>query len=365
MRDEVLTPKQFFALLNPEFARPTEPLRNFLQEKTLKNIIIIVCSDHYRARKFVTQLKKSFAINERPEEVATYFGLELNSNSVLDQLNDSLIYRSLFCSTELIIIYELESLKQAQQKKLLERISSFKIEPFLICTTSDLPGSKQCPAFINSLAKASLVVSLPNLDQQALLRWTKKDAEEAGATLGIDDNAAQALISIVGNDPTELHQELSKLALLNQESKPINKDSVEKHCHHRAESSVQELLACIARKDTVNALLLTERLIWQGSHPLQISAFLSNSLRTMLAISGSQKSLNKNKSMTQEFKSPDLSRPWVINKLQPLLQRFSFRELRLGVETLRTLDYQLKSSSIAPEMLLSLAIRRLANRTNT
>ena len=361
------TPQQFLALVanlqrECQEQGQSSNLRDKFQANQLSPIILLSVSDHLRSRNFVQSLKSLLDPDNRSSQAFQfYFGVELNSSDKFETVCNTLQFRSLFSSTDLLVLYDLDSAKAAVQKKLAAKILERPVEPITICTITSPPGSRDACQFANEVTSAALHIHIPNLTSATLTKWIESQAKPAGSAQGITTEGASRLAEVFGNDPVNIYQELQKLALLTPADRPIDLTTVSEVCAHQPEMESLALVQSMARKDIANAFLVCRRLLDQGQHPLQISSFLSLSFRLLFAELGKTKLIRGRKS-TLELNSSELNKPWMMAKFQSVKSLFTLRELRLAIQTLKELDFSLKSSGIDPEVATTLAVCHIAAR---
>jgi DNA polymerase III subunit delta len=125
---------------------------------------------------------------------------------------------------------------------------------------------------------AAGAVAIPQLSGRALSGWLCSRASADGFELGTD--AAQLLITHVGDDPAALAGEVEKAALAGgPENRRVGIAEVRAVVGEHRSHEVFELTRAVERQDAAVALSLLERLLVAGEEPLRILAILAGHSR--------------------------------------------------------------------------------------
>jgi DNA polymerase III subunit delta len=122
------------------------------------------------------------------------------------------------------------------------------------------------------------VVELPLLTGRALATWLRGHASAEGFELS--DEAAQLLITLVGDDPAALAGEVVKAAIGGgADNRRVGVAEVRAVVGEHRMREVFELTRAVEQKDVGLALPLLERLLAGGEEPMRILAILSGQAR--------------------------------------------------------------------------------------
>jgi len=338
-------------LASTEGADPIECLKS----AGLHSPLIIIGSEHVRARRLVSWVRDSFFTEDLKASSSTYFGSELTTTSSVNNVVQTLRGMSLFSRARLITIFNGDVLKASVSDPLVSGLLGADPSCFVILTGE---GVHQRTPLLRGIIDKAFVVRIDELRGNKLKRWIEKEARRSGAEQGIAPDAVDLLAHNYGEDTGALAQQLSKLALLTDRENPrITTKTVKAAAEKTPERSSLELVKVIAQKNAPIAVELTHDLVAQGLHPLQLSAFVNRAYRTILA----QKSADQSKEIPIKL-DPDVSNPWFTRNLAPCQRLFTDKELKAGIETLKDLDLALKSSGVGPNLTLELAVQQLAQR---
>lgn len=118
------------------------------------------------------------------------------------------------------------------------------------------------------------VVEIPQLTGRALASWLRSRASDDGVEL--EEEAAQLLITLVGDDPAALAGEAGKAALAGgPENRRVGAAEVRAVVGEHRSHEVFELTRAVERRDAAAALSLLERLLAAGEEPLRLLAILA------------------------------------------------------------------------------------------
>ena len=138
--------------------------------------------------------------------------------------------------------------------------------------------SAASPAPSPALSPALSVVELPQLTGRALATWLR--ARASGEGFELSDEAAQLLITLVGDEPAALAGEVVKAAIGGgATNRRIGVAEVRAVVGEHRTREVFELTRAVEQKDAGMALPLLDRLLARGDEPLRILAILSGQAR--------------------------------------------------------------------------------------
>ena len=327
-------------------ALTNRPLSEKLKQAEISSPLILVSGQHLRLKRLVSLIREQLCPETDPSQ-GLYFGTELSSASNVQHIVGDLTSLSLFSKDELIVIFDADRAKAAAQKAIAEILPRRSPSTLLIlCTESLSKGG----ALLTAAGAEGTAVNFPELSGSSLERWIEREVKRIGLAKGISGPAKNLLIQSYGDDVTSLAHELEKLSLLTPSGQQIELNLVESISYKKSEQTSFELVKQIASKNSLAVMAIGTDLINQGLHPLQVSAFLHRSWRTMLGMAD-----------PGALSLPsELTNPWFSKQLRPLLRSFPVERLRTGVSLLAALDFKLKDSKLPPAAVLSLTLQRLA-----
>ena len=312
----------------------------------IKSPLILIGEESIRIRRTVTWLKENCLKDISTTSISC---TEITSQNHLKPILQSLNNMSLFAETQLFFFSEADSLKAALAKPLAEAIGSKQQTNFIILSGKTI---NQRTTLFNALTKQGCVVDFPKLQGNDLLRWIDKESKTSGAE-GIEPAAAKELAAVYNEDLTTLSNEIQKLALQCDKETPISHQLVKDNLQKGPEKTSFELFEQMAKRNVGACLVLTRSLVSQGLHPLQISSFLSRTLRTALA----------EKTPSLALPDTEVSNPWFAKKIATAGSRFTENDLVKSIELLAQLDLELKSSGLDDINLLLNTVQRITLRT--
>jgi DNA polymerase-3 subunit delta len=323
------------------------PLLALRSEQKILSPLVLIGEEQLRIQRLITWIRERLFPSLDKQQ--TYFGDELTSKHSVTRISAALQNLSLFSSEELIVIYNADKVRVAAADPLAEALTRTSESTLVILTAS---AYNQRQGLFSRLKNVPhTIVDIKALEGNKLLRWIEKEA--ARVDVNMSQDATAMLAKCYGNDINRLSQEVEKLALLVDTKGQITRSLVEQTSLQTPEMTSFELFQCIARKDTVRAVTLAHTLIHQGFHPLQLSSFLSRCSRILLA--------QKEK---QGIKlHAELSNYWFTKNLGSAANHYKSEDLVTSIDVLKNLDMSLKGANTSPELVTTIAVQRLANRT--
>ena len=175
----------------------------------------------------------------------------------------------------LVVARGVETLGTKQAEPLIEYLRAPNPTTVLAVAVSQALAPSH---WLRSAVPAAAAVEIPQLAGRALAGWLRSRAFADG--LELEEDAAQLLIGLVGDDPAALAGEMGKAALAGgPENRRVGAAEVRAVVGEHRSHEVFELTRAVERRDGANALLLLERLLAGGEEPLRILGILSGQSR--------------------------------------------------------------------------------------
>lgn len=187
--------------------------------------------------------------------------------------------------------------------------------------------------------------------------WIKKRVEENG--LEIERSAANELEIALGSNLPAISNELDKVSMYvkSQGCKKITSKDVKMFATYEVSTDIFVLVENIARKNERSALAILDQFLQQGENEQKIMAMIIYQFRTLVIIKELlEKGLDKN----QIAKQTGLH-PFVITKSWPMVQNYSFGDLKEIYDLLAKYDHESKIGEIDPSQMMSLLVVKLVN----
>jgi DNA polymerase III subunit delta len=122
------------------------------------------------------------------------------------------------------------------------------------------------------------IVEVPRLSGRSLIGWLRAHAASAGLELAED--AAQLLVTFVGEEPAALAAELGKAALAGgADNQRVGVGEIRAVVGEHRSREIFELTRAVELRDAGSALPLLDRLLSAGEEPLRILAILAGQAR--------------------------------------------------------------------------------------
>ncbi len=171
----------------------------------------------------------------------------------------------------LVVARGVEGLGPKQGEALVEYVRAPNPSTVLVVTVPQpLPSSH----WLLKVVPAGGVVEIPQLSGRALVSWLRSRASDDG--LELDEEAAELVITLVGDDPAGLAGEVGKAALAGgPENRRVGVAEVRAVVGEHRSHEVFEMTRAVERRDAAAALSLLQRLLAAGEEPLRLLAILA------------------------------------------------------------------------------------------
>jgi DNA polymerase-3 subunit delta len=245
-----------------------------------------------------------------------------------------------FGKRRVVVLRDIEKtrLDQAGRGEMLgEYLAAPSPETVFVATTEDDAKAK---ALAKQHGDAWAVVVFNPLKGAALAAAVK--AETARLGCAIDPAAVKALIELAGEDQAQVYNELAKLRLAVGAGGTIDGAAVAKYAAGYAHHGTFDIVDAISRRDLPGSLRLIGEVTLKDEEFLGLLGMLGKRLRVLWYLAGGAREVPK------EFRVY----PGQLDKLRPDAKRFTRAEIEQGLQGLARLDDRVKSTAVAPKLLL-------------
>jgi DNA polymerase-3 subunit delta len=184
-----------------------------------------------------------------------------------------------------------------------------------------------------------------HLKEGELQQWLAQEAQALGKTLTLA--GARRLVDMVGDNLSELAQELEKLALFAGAEKTLTPTLVSQLASHSRTYNIFALVDALGDPGAQKRLAAVAHLLDLGEPPVRILWMLARQLRLLLRLKDSPPGTPPEAlARTLEI------HPGVVKKLSRQAARFTSPSLQTLLRRLHQTDLQLKTSAGNPRLLL-------------
>lgn len=202
------------------------------------------------------------------------------------------------------------------------------------------------------VSKDEAALAFSRLREGDLLPWLSREAKRLKNTL--TPAAAQRLVEVVGDNLSELHQELQKLALFAGSENTLTPQMVSQLASHSRSYNIFALTDALGEAALPRRLAALDHLLELGEPPALILTMLARQLRLLI----------RYKEASPHSSPADLAKllklpPGIVNKVGRQAQKFSLPALRAHLELLHQADFAIKTSTANPRIWLEWTLMRL------
>lgn len=221
-------------------------------------------------------------------------------------------------------------------------------------------------------AGAAALAKSPLLPLLAAQKFTEECVPLSGAQLErsfVDECAAQGVtvspktarivLSIVGEDPWQLHEEAAKLCAHAKATGAavITESDVSLLVAGAREESLFSLIDACTEGRCADAMTMLERMLGSGVSELQVVAMLEKQYRTLIAVADLVARGERDKNAVARRLG---IHPFPASKAMAAVRRHSPAALRARYDELLEMERKMKTSAGAPDALLGLFMAKLA-----
>jgi len=318
-------------------------------------ILFLYGPDTYRSRQKLNEIIEHYKkIHKSGLNLKFFEGEELNFEDFKDEFQQT----SMFKEKKLVVLTNFFSNLVFKERFLKEGKNFVNSADIILFYEKNLIPEKD--SLFHFLIKNAKSQEFKLLAGQKLKNWVKKEFLNFG--IEISQEALEKLISFVGNDLWQMSNEIKKLVAyrtghnqvttVTKVCPEIKREDVELLVKPKIETDIFQTINAIAARNKKMALKLLKAHLEKGDSPFYLFSMINFQFRNLLII----------KDLIERNLSPySLSHlhPYVIKKSIPLLEKFSFSELKKIYQKIFQLDLDVKTGKIEPEMALDLLITEL------
>ncbi|SDW89596.1 DNA polymerase III, delta subunit [Paenibacillus sp. CF384] len=330
-----------------------------LKAGTIRPVYVLYGKDRYRMRQFVSSLTDKLLPAEERELGLIKFD---TSETPIEEAVAEAETLPFFASRKLVLIRDSSVLAAAQGKegKLehgTDALIAYLKQP---CESSVIVFQVMAEKLderrkvVKLLKEQDALIPFQELQENELLQWTVRRAEEQGR--GMSRDAAQLLLARTGTNMQQLAHEVDKLCLHAGSGGSISSSDVEHLIASTVEEDVFALIDAMASLQVDRALKLYGELLLRREEPIKIAALIARQFRIMLQV----KELEQHNYSPQQMAGQLGLHPYVVKLAAEKARRFTTQTLGKHLNKLAELDYGMKTGRIDKTLGLELFLLSLA-----
>jgi len=310
-----------------------EELEGDLRNNGFRSVYVILGPEMYQARQALELLKKKIL---PPEAMAFDYSEFSGAEAEAVRITEAAGTFPMMAKRRLVLITEADSLKEAEQEKLIDSLKDLSPRSTLILTAEDLDRRRK---FYKTLHDSGCVVEFRKLKGAALEQWTESFVRSAGYRLSRE--GLRQVVELAGPDLQSLVTELDKLFLYAGKGRSIPDSVIADLVRGGRQHGVFDLVDAVGSRDRNGALRLLANLLEAGEQPLGVVAMLARHCRQVLIA----KDCIRQGSNAQDIARATQTAPYFLDKLLRQARSAEESVIRRMYIRLAEIDRRLKSSS--------------------
>ncbi|MBP9838980.1 MAG: DNA polymerase III subunit delta, partial [Proteobacteria bacterium] len=313
---------------------PETTLASFINKSKISQPILINSNQNLRIKRLINWLKEVAKFTDN-QNFTTFFGSELNSQVEFNSLLETICNNSLFSKFEIVAIYDVDKIKTANAKKLLDKLSTLREDILLLFITGN---SDSKSTLITYCTENSTILKFNEVDSIFLKKFIANEIQRINVASSIETDAVALLDKYYAKDLDLIVKELEKLSLIVGKGNTIKASDVVNYSINNSNNTSFELFNSLFRQTKFGSVKLLNNLLEQGMHPLQINSFLSKSTRSAIANKHDKSNIPQ-----------ELSNPWFLRQISGAQNAATEGKLINLLAKLKLLDFRLKDSKLTSE----------------
>ena len=315
-----------------------------VREQEISPVYIFTGDQSHLIDKALNELKISLLGTQDEMNYIVFHGEAASGEEILENASTM----PMFSSKKIVVVRNADKLK-AKELAILE--------PYF-----ESPSPCASIVLIFSEGKAPKIKSKKvqkfnfNVGKDNTISLVRDEAQKLGLTISI--KATQTLVSLVGEDLKELHNEIVKLSLYRSEGATIEIEDIEKHTRKAQFGDVFSLINAISKKNKREAQKALLDLEEQGEEPLSVLSRLIWRFRLIWKA----KELADKKTPKQEIIKELKMSPGAYYYLSQDLKKYSYQNISRIMKLLLDCDKKLKMSYVPRNFHLTKLMTELCNQ---
>ena len=303
--------------------------------------------DSYRSQKKLKEIINSYKkVHESGLDLKIFEG----SNFSFNDFETDTEQISMFKEKKLIILRDVFSNKEFKEKFLEKKKEFLKTDNIIVFHQSeDFSKKDSLYSFLRKKTKKQDFQEFVPFDDANLRKWIKIKFNKLQGS--IEDQALNKLIAFVGNDLWRMENEIHKLINF-KNGEGVTVEDVCSLVRSKTETNVFETIEAIAFKDKKKALELFQFHLNEGAKVPYLLSMIAYQFRILLIM---KDLIERGLSISQNSSL----HPYVIKKTRPLVDKFTFLELKKIYQKILKIDTDIKIGKIEPRTAIDLLIIEL------
>lgn len=316
-------------------------------------LIFLHGPDTFRSRQKLKAIKNKFSREVDPTGLNTAI---LAGESLATIEFEKAISTPPFLAKKRLVVVE-NLLGKNKGKKIFKEVAdklkkADLADVILIFWEQDFKSNQTNKDLFNRLKKADYIEEFKLLDPAAVQKWAKTEINRRSGTIA--PSALTLLVEVVGNDLWQLNSEIDKL-IAHKPKQEITVEAIKTLVQTKLDDDIFKLTNAIGQRQKKEALRLIADQLKSGTSPTQLLAKIIWQFRNLLLI----------KLLLAETKTAFIPKtmelqlglhPFVVKKTISQAQNYLVADLKKIYNNLIRIEYKIKTSQVAPEVLLDLLI---------
>lgn len=331
-------------------------LKKQITQQNFAMLYVLFGQEKFLLKKAANSLIKKAGAVDVPEFNFNEFG----ADAEIDKIADAVQALPLMAEKKCVVVSDFnpDEKNAADLKKVNELLNDLSDTTVLIfyfpTADSGAKPSAKWRNFLKLAAEKGMVTEFAKKDFGELSRRVIKEAEKKGCELSRRN--AEMLVEYTGNELLQLMNEIQKLCAYANGAE-ITSDMIELLVAKNVDTTVFMLADSLAAGNYEKSYQLMKSLIESGEEPVAVLAALSSAYVDMMRVKAATQS---GFSSSEPAKYGDYKgREFRLRKAERSAKNLTLDKLREILKVLLETDISLKSSKIAPQILLDLLIAKI------
>jgi len=310
-------------------------------------IYFLYGADSYRSQKKLNEIINGYKkIHESGLDLKIFEGNDFSFNDFKTDTEQI----SMFREKKLIVLRDVFSNKEFKEKFIEQKGEFLKTDNVIVFHQGeDFSKKDALYSFLRKKTKRQIFQEFIPFKEPNLRKWIKIQVHKLKGS--INEMALSELVVFVGGDLWQMENEICKLVNF-KDGKEITIEDVHSLVRPKIETNIFKTIEAIAFKNKKKALELFQVHLNEGAKVPYLLSMIAYQFRVLLII---KDLIERGLSISQNSNL----HPFVIQKTRPIVNQFTFVELKKIYQKILKIDTDIKVGRIEPRTAIDLLIIEL------
>lgn len=323
-------------------------LQKDIQTENWQRVYLLFGEEEYLKRQYRIKLLKALCPEEDTMNYSMFAGKDINPAEVID-----LAETMPFFAERRVIYIEDSGFFKNKCEKLPEYMA--ELPEYLVLVFSEREVDKRSRMY-KAVSKNGRVTEFKKQTDSTLTRWVLTQLKRENKKITQPD--MELFLSRTGTDMSRIHTELEKLISYCADDEVVTREAILAITTEKTENQIFEMVKAITERRQKRALELYYDLLELKEPPMRILFLIARQYNILLQV----RELLQQHMGTNDMAARLGLQSFIVRNAIPIARQYSVSQLRKAVETMVTMEEDVKSGRISDTLSVELLIVRYSTQ---